>query len=98
MRIRAFCVLLCLAAVADQRAPVPAAGSGRRGGQLVVAERSAPRAFNPVVITDNPTKPILERINSDLIHINRRTFKTEPALAASWSASRDGREYTLKLR
>jgi peptide/nickel transport system substrate-binding protein len=98
MRIRALCVLLCLAGVAEQRTPVPADGSVRRGGQLVVAERSAPRTFNPVVITDNPTKTILERINSDLIHINRRTFKTEPALAASWTASKDGREYTLKLR
>jgi len=98
MRIRAFCVLLCLAAVAEQRTPVPAAGSVRRGGQLVVAERSAPRTFNPVVITDNPTKTVLERINADLIHINRRTFKTEPALAASWTASQDGREYTIKLR
>jgi len=101
MRIRALCVLLCLAGLAVQRtAPSAAgmAGNGRRGGQLVVAERSAPRTFNPVVITDNPTKTILERINSDLIHINRRTFKTEPALAASWTPSKDGREYTIKLR
>jgi peptide/nickel transport system substrate-binding protein len=98
MRIGAFCVLLCLAGLAEQRTPAPAGGSARRGGQLVVAERSAPRSFNPVVITDNPSKTVLERINADLIHINRRTFKTEPALAASWTASRDGREYTLKLR
>src|SRR5678815_4398909 len=101
MRIRALCVLLCLAGLAVQRtAPSAAgmAGNGRRGGQLVVAERSAPRTFNPVVITDNPTKTVLERINSDLIHNNRRTFKTEPALAASWTPSKDGREYTIKLR
>ena len=101
MRIRALCVLLCLAGLAEQRTPAPADGAGghgRRGGQLVVAERSAPRTFNPVVITDNPTKTVLERINADLIHINRKTFKTEPALAASWTASKDGREYTIKLR
>lgn len=101
MRIRALCVLLCLAGLAVQRTAPSAAGmadNARRGGQLVVAERSAPRTFNPVVITDNPTKTVLERINSDLIHINRRTFKTEPALAASWTPSKDGREYTIKLR
>ena len=102
MRIRALCVLLCLAGLAEQRTPAPAAanpaGNGRHGGQLVVAERSAPRTFNPVLITDNPTKTVLERINSDLIHINRRTFKTEAALAASWTPSKDGREYTIKLR
>ena len=101
MRIRALCVLLCLAGVAEQRTPAPAAGAGgngRRGGQLVVAERSAPRTFNPVLVTDNPSRTILDRINADLIHINRKTFKTEPALAASWTPSKDGREYTLKLR
>jgi len=98
MRIGAFCVLLCLAGLAEQRTPAPAGGSARRGGQLVVAERSAPRSFNPVVITDNPSKTVLERINGDLIHINRKTFRTEPALAASWVPSKDGREYTLKLR
>src|SRR4029078_4468591 len=98
MRIGAFCVLLCLAGLAEQRTPVPAAGRARRGGQLVGAERSAPRSFNPVVITDNPSKTVLERINSDLIHINRKTFKTEAALAKSWTASQDGREAPIKLR
>jgi len=98
MRLRALCVLLCLAGLAEQRTPAPASGSARRGGQLVVAERSAPRSFNPVVLTDNASKTVVERINGDLIHINRKTFKTEPALAASWTASKDGREYTIKLR
>ena len=77
MRLRALCVLLCLAGAAEQRTPAPAGGAGgsiRRGGQLVVAERSAPRTFNPVVATDTPSKTILERINADLIHINRRTL------------------------
>ena len=62
MRIRALCVLLCLAGLAEQRTPAPAAanpaGNGRHGGQLVVAERSAPRTFNPVLITDNPKSEV----------------------------------------
>ena len=34
----------------------------------------------------------------DLIDINRASQKTEPALAKSWSVSRDGKQYTLRLR
>ena len=35
---------------------------------------------------------------ADLIHINRATQKTEPALAKSWTVSKDGTQFTLKLR
>jgi peptide/nickel transport system substrate-binding protein len=93
----AACVLLCFAAVAEHRpAAFPAAAT--RGGQLVVAERSAPRTFNPALAVDTATRTILERLFADLIHINRRTMKTEPALASSWTVSADGREYTISLR
>jgi peptide/nickel transport system substrate-binding protein len=97
MRLRAAaCVLFCLAAVAEHR-PASAAAAAR-GGQLVVAERTAPRTFNPVLAVDAATRTILERLCADLIHINRRTMKTEAALASSWTVSPDGREYTIALR
>jgi len=35
---------------------------------------------------------------SDLIHINRATQLTEPALAKSWKVFADGLQYTLTLR
>ncbi len=35
---------------------------------------------------------------ADLIHINRETQQTEPALARSWTVSPDGRRFTLSLR
>src|SRR3989441_230874 len=35
---------------------------------------------------------------ADLVHINRFTQQTEPALAKSWKVSPDGLRYTLKLR
>ena len=41
---------------------------------------------------------VIDCLAADLIHINRSTQKTEPALAKSWSVSRDGRVYTLRLR
>ncbi len=98
--VRAGCATLCLfvcLGVAGQRG-AQRAGAPVRGGQIVVAERSAPTSFNPVLATDERSKAVLDRLFGDLIHINRRTLKTEPGLASSWSVSTDGREYTLKLR
>ena len=37
-------------------------------------------------------------MTGDLIHINRLSQNTESALAKSWKVSRDGLQYTLKLR
>ena len=71
---------------------------GRYGGRLVVGERAEPKTFNPVILTDAPSREVTGRINADLIHINRETQKTEPALAKSWSISKDGTTFVLKLR
>jgi peptide/nickel transport system substrate-binding protein len=72
--------------------------AGKPGGRLVAAFRSEPHTFNPVIALDQPSIGIIDRINSDLIHINRQTQKTEPALARSWTMSKDGTEFTVKLR
>jgi len=77
---------------------VTAGEVGRYGGGLVVAERTEPKTLNPVVSVDSTSREVIGRMTADLIHINRQTLKTEPALARSWSVSRDGRSYTLKLR
>ena len=71
---------------------------GRLGGRLVLAQRSEPKTFNPVLAADNASREIIHRMMADLIHINRETHKTEPALAKEWKVSRDGRRYTLRLR
>src|SRR2546422_163508 len=71
---------------------------GRYGGQLVVSLRSEPKTLNPVTMTDNPSKEVIWRMMADLVHINRFTQQTEPALAKSWKVSPDGLRYTLKLR
>jgi peptide/nickel transport system substrate-binding protein len=71
---------------------------GTRGGKLVIAQRSEPRTFNPVVAVDQNSLGLNARLQSDLIHINRATQKTEPALAKSWTVSKDGTQFTLKLR
>jgi len=98
--VRAACAalwaLVCLGGHAAPRAAAPA--NLPRGGQLLVAERSAPRTFNPVIAVDNFSRTIQERLFADLVHINRHTLRTEPSLASSWTVSPDGLTYTMKLR
>jgi len=71
---------------------------GKPGGNLVLAYTSEPKTLNPLVATDQATRDILHSISADLVHINRLTLRTEPALARSWDVSRDGLHYTLVLR
>lgn len=71
---------------------------GRYGGTLVVAQRSEPKTLNPVTAADVPSREVVGRLMADLIHINRASQQTEPSLAKSWTVSKDGRVFTLKLR
>ena len=71
---------------------------GRFGGTLMVAQRSEPKTLNPVTAADAPSREVIGRLTADLIHINRQTQNTEPALARSWSVSKDGQIFTVKLR
>jgi peptide/nickel transport system substrate-binding protein len=47
---------------------------------------------------DAASRDVLARMHADLISIDRRSQLTEPALARSWTVSKDGRTYTLRLR
>src|SRR5690242_15005309 len=82
---------------AEELLVVPAI-TGQPGGILVYAQRTEPKSLNPVTSSDNASREVLHRITADLIHINRETQQTEPALAKSWSVSPDGLRYTLELR
>jgi len=77
---------------------VVSALSGRPGGTLVYAQRTEAKTLNPVIAADSASREVIHRLHADLIHINRYTQKTEPALAKSWTASGDGLHYTLELR
>jgi len=72
--------------------------AGRAGGRLVVALRAEPKTLDPLVAADAPSREVIGVMQADLIHINRASQSTEPALASSWKLSRDGLQYTLKLR
>ena len=71
---------------------------GTYGGTLVVGQRAELKTLNPVTALDAPSREVIFRTMADLIHINRFTQKTEPALASSWKISPDGKRFTLKLR
>jgi peptide/nickel transport system substrate-binding protein len=71
---------------------------GRAGGRLVVSLRAEPKTLNPVLALDAPSREVISAMQADLVHINRSTQRTEPALAKSWAVSSDGLEYTLRLR
>ncbi len=108
---RALAILLVaaqLACGAPGSEPAPAEGpgsdspsaslQGTPGGRLVAALRAEPGTLNPVLAADRPAQTLRYLTHSDLIHINRETQLTEPALAESWSVSEDGTLYTLRLR
>ncbi len=71
---------------------------GRPGGRLVVSLRAEPKTLNPVTSTDAPSRDVIGAMEADLVHINRATQLTEPAVAKSWAVSADGLQYKLKLR
>jgi peptide/nickel transport system substrate-binding protein len=72
--------------------------AGKPGGRLAYAMRTEPRTLNPIMVSDVASREVVHRMIGDLIHINRETQQTEPALAKSWTVSADGRHYTLELR
>ena len=71
---------------------------GRRGGRLVVSLRGEPKTLNPLIAADARSRDVIGVMQADLVHINRATQLTEPALAKSWKVSPDGLKYTVALR
>ena len=93
------CVLDCCASsLRSEELQVVSDEPGHYGGALVIAQRSEPKTLNPVTATDVPSREVIGRLTADLIHINRASQQTEPALAKSWTVSKDGRVFTLELR
>ncbi len=72
--------------------------SGQAGGALVVYQRAEPKTLNPLFGFDVSSREVIGRLNADLITINRKTLRAEPALARSFTVGGGGRVYTVKLR
>ncbi|HWZ98219.1 MAG TPA: ABC transporter substrate-binding protein [Candidatus Dormibacteraeota bacterium] len=71
---------------------------GQRGGRLVLSLRDEPKTLNPIIASDGPSGEVIRVMQADLIHINRSSQLTEPALAKSCKVSKDGLEYSIELR
>src|ERR1700716_2413224 len=71
---------------------------GRRGGRLIIAQRSEPRTLNPLAALDVGSRELISLMMADLIHVDRHSFQAAPALARRWTVSKDGMQYTLYLR
>jgi peptide/nickel transport system substrate-binding protein len=71
---------------------------GRRGGRIVLSLRGEPKTLNPLIAADARSREVIGVMQADLVHINRATQQTAPALAKSWKISPDGLSYTLVLR
>jgi peptide/nickel transport system substrate-binding protein len=111
-RCAAGLLLACAIAVLSQAGGVPQAPQadakeellvmpgeiGRSGGRVVVSLRAEPKTLNPLTAADSPSREVIGAMQADLIHINRGTQLTEPALAKSWKISPDSLRYTLTLR
>ncbi len=74
------------------------AETGVRGGRLVFLQSGEPRTFHPMFALGEATHEVIFRMHADLVHINRETQKTEPALAESWTELPGGRGFRVKLR
>ncbi|MBI1746811.1 MAG: ABC transporter substrate-binding protein [Acidobacteria bacterium] len=73
-------------------------GAGRYGGRLVYAAPAEPKSFNRLLVKDQGSFDIAERIHAGLIQLNHSTQKLEPGLAKSWQFSQDHRILDLALR
>ena len=73
---------------------------GRPGGRITVALRTDPKTLNPILAVDTTSREVIGAMQADLVHINRQTQRTEPALAKRRSKSKFQRTpiHTVQLQ
>ena len=90
-----FC-FLSYAAENAQAAVVSA--SDKYGGELVLSTTSDPKSFNDIIAKETSTTEITGYMFEGLTTIDVFTLNPKPNLAAGWSVSPDGLEWTFYLR
>jgi peptide/nickel transport system substrate-binding protein len=71
---------------------------GRFGGTFLDSQVSDPRTFNPILAQETSSTGPIGGLFDGLVEDNGETTETEPALAESWTTSKDGRTWTFVLR
>jgi len=71
---------------------------GQTGGELHFCLRGEPKTFNPILVDDDASENVRYLTGGVLIRLNRQTQALEPALATSWTVSKDRRTITFHLR
>lgn len=75
-----------------------AALSAQWGGTIRFAVQAEPKELHPWRAAESASSVVAQLTSGHLIHLNRRTQKVEPALAASWKWTTGGRTVTFDLR
>ena len=94
-------ILLAAGCNRSAETPTPAAATGPvRGGSLTASIRSDPNTFNRFAPNGNQAAvdALTRLVHATLVRVDRVTGDVQPWLAERWTASPDGRTYTLTLR
>jgi peptide/nickel transport system substrate-binding protein len=75
-----------------------AGGAWAQGGVLRVGLPSVPASLDPATSLEGPVSVIARQIFDTLVQYRDVTSDVEPGLAAQWSVSRDGLQWTFRLR
>jgi peptide/nickel transport system substrate-binding protein len=77
---------------------VPGAAVPQQAGTLVVGAVAEPVNLDAAQVTDFNSTRVIRRITESLVAFPDDSTQLVPGLAESWTVSRDGLQYTFKLR
>ncbi|MDI7247668.1 MAG: ABC transporter substrate-binding protein [Bacillota bacterium] len=84
-------VLLFIAGVGSAESP-------RYGGTFVFGRGADSVSLDPINVTDGESLIVTRQIFDGLLQYNEKNTSVEPALAVSWTVSKDEKVWTFKLR
>src|SRR5262245_63572250 len=77
---------------------VPGSALAQQAGTLVVGAVAEPVNLDAAQVTDFNSTRVIRRITESLVAFPDDSTQLVPGLAESWTVSRDGLQYTFKLR